>query len=303
MVYLMSLISFFIMFAWCAPSSAGYYEIGKDEGGIFCKTEQYGGWYPAVTKPFLEDKISKSVSRDFFDMVVIDECHRGSAADDSAWRKILDYFSGAIQLGMTTISKEAKYVSNLTYFCDPVYTYSIKQGIADGFLAPFKVVRIDIDKDLFGWKLPPDLTDDLGQTIEDRTYNQKDMDRILVLNQRTKLVPDGSCNSLGQPTHRPRPLFFAKMSTMPRACGPPSLMQPASWQPTIPNMSCESPATARRVGSGRGNTERLAIPGLENKGGSLSGIPEVPLPRRVFVSERVTTQLNYGAKPDNRMGE
>jgi type I restriction enzyme R subunit len=121
-------------------------------------------------------------------MIVIDECHRGSAAEDSAWREILEYFSGAIQLGMTATPKETKYVSNLTYFGEPVYTYSLKQGIAEGFLAPYKVVRIDIDKDIYGWTPPPGMKDDLGQKIEARTYNQKDMDRILVLNQRTKLV-------------------------------------------------------------------------------------------------------------------
>lgn len=144
--------------------------------------------YQAVTGPDEEDKIFKSVSRDFFDMVIIDECHRGSAAEDSAWREILEYFSGAIQLGMTATPKETKYVSNITYFGEPIYTYSLKQGIEDGFLAPYKVVRIDIDKDIYGWTPPPGMIDDLGQEIEYRTYNQMDMDRILVLNQRTKLV-------------------------------------------------------------------------------------------------------------------
>jgi type I restriction enzyme, R subunit len=150
--------------------------------------EVYLGLYQAITGPDEEDKIFKNVSRDFFDMIVIDECHRGSAADDSAWREILEYFSNAIQLGMTATPKETKYVSNITYFGDPVYTYSLKRGIEDGFLAPYKVVRIDIDKDLYGWTPPPGTKDDLGQEIEARTYNQQDMDRILVLNQRTKLV-------------------------------------------------------------------------------------------------------------------
>ncbi len=144
--------------------------------------------YQAITGPDEADKIFKNVSPDFFDMVVIDECHRGSAADDSAWREILDYFSDAVQLGLTATPKETRYVSNLTYFGEPVYTYSLKQGIADGFLAPYKVVRIDIDKDLYGWTPPPGMTDDLGQAVEPRTYNQKDFDRILVLNQRTRLV-------------------------------------------------------------------------------------------------------------------
>ncbi len=146
------------------------------------------GLYQAITGTDEEDKIFKNVSPDFFDLIVIDECHRGSAADDSAWREILDYFSSAIQLGLTATPKETKYVSSISYFGEPVYTYSLKQGIEDGFLAPYKVVRIDIDKDLDGWTPPPGMKDDLGNEIESRTYNQKDMDRILVLNQRTKLV-------------------------------------------------------------------------------------------------------------------
>ncbi len=144
--------------------------------------------YQAITGPDEADKIFKNVSRDFFDMIVIDECHRGSAADDSAWREILDYFANAIQLGMTATPKETKYVSNLSYFGEPVYTYSLKQGIADGFLAPYKVIRIAIDKDIWGWTPPPGMIDDLGTQIEARTYNQQDMDRILILNQRTRLV-------------------------------------------------------------------------------------------------------------------
>jgi len=150
--------------------------------------EVYLGLYQAITGPAEEDKIFKNVSRDFFDMIVIDECHRGSAADDAAWREILDYFCNAVQVGLTATPKETKYVSNMTYFGDPVYTYSLKQGIEDGFLAPYKVIRIDIDKDIYGWTPPSGMTDDLGQAIEGRTYNQTDMDRILVLNQRTKLV-------------------------------------------------------------------------------------------------------------------
>lgn len=146
------------------------------------------GLYQAITGPDEADKIYKNVSPDLFDLIIVDECHRGSAADDSAWREILDYFSNAIQLGMTATPRETKYVSNINYFGEPVYTYSLKQGIEDGFLAPYKVVRIDIDKDIYGWTPPFGMTDDLGQEIEGRTYNQQDMDRILILNQRTKLV-------------------------------------------------------------------------------------------------------------------
>ncbi|MGB0723685.1 MAG: EcoAI/FtnUII family type I restriction enzme subunit R [Gammaproteobacteria bacterium] len=169
----------------------------KPFGGVMTKIskrtidpayEIYLGLYQAITGPDEADKIFRNVSPDFFDMIVIDECHRGSAADDSAWREILDYFSGAVQLGLTATPKETKYVSSSTYFGDPVYTYSLKQGIEDGFLAPYKVVRLDIDKDVLGWRPPPGMKDDLGQEIENREYNQRDMDRILVLNQRTKLV-------------------------------------------------------------------------------------------------------------------
>jgi type I restriction enzyme, R subunit len=152
--------------------------------------EVYLGLYQALTGPDEEDKIFKSVSRDFFDLIVIDECHRGSANEDSAWREILEYFDGAIQLGLTATPKETKYASNITYFGESIYTYSLKQGIQDGFLAPYKVVRIDIDKDILGWTPPEGMKDDLGNKIERREYNQVDMDRILVLNQRTKLVAE-----------------------------------------------------------------------------------------------------------------
>lgn len=152
--------------------------------------EIYLGLYQSLTGPYEEDKIFKSVSRDFFDLIVIDECHRGSANEDSAWKEILEYFDNAIQLGLTATPKETKYASNITYFGEPVYTYSLKQGIQDGFLAPYKVVRVDIDKDLQGWTPPAGMTDDLGNEIEWREYNQVDMDRILVLNQRTKLVAE-----------------------------------------------------------------------------------------------------------------
>ena len=150
--------------------------------------EVHLGLYQALTGPDEEDKTYKTVSRDFFDLIVIDECHRGSAADDSAWREILEYFDSAVQLGLTATPKETEYVSNITYFGEPVFTYSLKQGIQDGFLAPYKVVRIDLDRDLFGWTPPLGMTDDLGNEIERRTYNRTDMDRLLVLNQRTKLV-------------------------------------------------------------------------------------------------------------------
>jgi type I restriction enzyme R subunit len=144
--------------------------------------------YQAITGTHEEDKAFKNLSPGFFDLIIIDECHRGSAAEDAQWREVLDYFSGAIQVGMTATPKETRYVSNANYFGKPVYVYSLKEGIEDGFLAPYKVIRIDIDKDIEGWTPPPGMVDDLGQAVPEREYNQADMDRILVLNQRTRLV-------------------------------------------------------------------------------------------------------------------
>ncbi len=150
--------------------------------------EIYLSLYQAVTGNEEEKNIYKQFSPDFFDLIVVDECHRGSAAEDSAWREILDYFSSATQIGMTATPKETKEVSNIHYFGKPVYTYSLKQGIEDGFLAPYKVIRIDIDKDLEGWRPTKGQVDKHGNLIEDRIYNQKDFDRNLVLESRTDLV-------------------------------------------------------------------------------------------------------------------
>ncbi len=150
--------------------------------------EIYLSLYQAVTGVEEEKNIYKQFSPDFFDLVVIDECHRGSAAADSSWRAILDYFSEATHLGLTATPKETKDVSNTDYFGEPVYTYSLRQGIEDGFLAPYKVVRVDLDKDLEGWRPTKGQVDKHGNEIEDRIYNQKDFDRTLVLEKRTPVV-------------------------------------------------------------------------------------------------------------------
>lgn len=150
--------------------------------------EIYLSLYQAVTGTEEERNIYKQFSPNFFDLVVVDECHRGSAAEDSNWRQILEYFASATQIGMTATPKETKDISNIDYFGDPVYTYSLRQGIDDGFLAPYKVVRIDLDKDLTGWRPEKGMTDKYGNEIEDRVYNQKDFDRSLVLEKRTELV-------------------------------------------------------------------------------------------------------------------
>ena len=146
------------------------------------------GLYQALTGPEEHQKAFKQVAPDFFDLIVIDECHRGSAAEDSAWREILEYFNSATQVGLTATPKETEEVSNSYYFGDPVYTYTLKQGIEDGFLAPYKVVRIDIDVDMQGWRPTKGQTDKHGELIEDRIYNQKDFDRTLVIDERTELV-------------------------------------------------------------------------------------------------------------------
>lgn len=168
------------------PFGAAMTKISKRQ--IDKSYEIYLSLYQAVTGNEEEKNIYKQFSPDFFDLIVIDECHRGSASEDSAWREILDYFSSATHIGLTATPKETKDVSSITYFGDPVYSYSLKQGIEDGFLAPYKVIRIDIDRDLQGWRPSAGQVDKRGQVIEDRIYNQSDMDRTLVLEKRTELV-------------------------------------------------------------------------------------------------------------------
>jgi type I restriction enzyme R subunit len=150
--------------------------------------EIYLSLYQAVTGTEEERNIYKQFSPDFFDLIIIDECHRGSAAEDAAWHDVLTYFSTATQIGLTATPKETRDVSNIHYFGDPIYTYSLRQGIADGFLAPYKVVRIGLDKDLDGWRPEKGKTDKYGHEIEDREYNETDFDRNLILEKRTQIV-------------------------------------------------------------------------------------------------------------------
>ena len=150
--------------------------------------EIYLALYQAVTGSAEEQNIFRQFSPDFFDLIVVDECHRGSAKQNSAWRKVLDYFSGATQIGLTATPKETKDVSSATYFGEPVYTYSLKQGIDDGYLAPYKVIRIDMDVDLDSWKPKSGQKDKYGHLIEDRIYNRKDINRHIAFDERTQLV-------------------------------------------------------------------------------------------------------------------
>ena len=150
--------------------------------------EIYLSLYQAVSGTLEASNIYKQFSPDFFDLIVVDECHRGSAAEDSAWREILTYFSSATQVGLTATPKETKDISNSDYFGEPLYTYSLKQGIEDGYLAPYKVIRVDLDKDTFGWRPTEGMTDKLGHVIEDRIYTGPDMNRKLVLEKRDEVV-------------------------------------------------------------------------------------------------------------------
>src|SRR3954470_23191093 len=152
--------------------------------------EIYLGLYQAITGPEERQKLFREFSPGFFDLIVIDECHRGSAADDAAWREILEYFSAATQIGLTATPKETKYVSNIHYFGSPVYTYSLRQGIEDGFLAPYKVINVHIDVDVDGYRPPQGTTDREGEGVPDRIYNQQDFDRDIVFPQRDKLVAE-----------------------------------------------------------------------------------------------------------------
>lgn len=169
-----------------APFGEVMHKITKRE--IKKNYEIYLALYQAVTGNEEWKQIYRQFPADFFDLVVVDECHRGSAAEDSAWREVLDYFSSATHIGLTATPKETKEISNITYFGDPIYTYSLKQGIEDGFLAPYKVIRIVTDADALGYTPEKGKIDKHGQAVEQRQYNTKDFDRNLVLEKRTRLV-------------------------------------------------------------------------------------------------------------------
>jgi Type I site-specific restriction-modification system, R (restriction) subunit and related helicases len=150
--------------------------------------EIYLAIYQGVTGEEEWKNIYHQFSPDFFDLIVVDECHRGSAKEDSAWREVLEYFTSATQIGLTATPKETKDVSNIHYFGQPIYTYSLRQGISDGFLAPYKVVRIATNVDALGWRPTEGQQDKYGYEVEDRIYNSKDFDRNLVIDERTQLV-------------------------------------------------------------------------------------------------------------------
>ncbi len=150
--------------------------------------EIYLALYQGLTGSDEEANAYKQFSPDFFDLIVIDECHRGSANEESAWREILTYFDKATHIGLTATPRETKETSNTEYFGEPVYTYSLKQGIDDGFLAPYKVIRVGLNVDSEGYRPQQGKTDKDGVEIEDRIYNRKDFDRKLVIDERTDII-------------------------------------------------------------------------------------------------------------------
>ena len=150
--------------------------------------EVYLALYQGLTGSEEEKNIYRQFSPSFFDLIVIDECHRGSAREDSAWHEILNYFHKATHIGLTATPRETNEISNTEYFGDPIYTYSLKQGIDDGFLAPYRVIRVGLNVDYEGWRPEDGKTDKDGNAVEDRIYNIKDYDKNLVIEERTATV-------------------------------------------------------------------------------------------------------------------
>lgn len=150
--------------------------------------EIYLALYQGLSGPQEDANVYRQFSPGFFDLIVIDECHRGSANEDSAWREILTYFKNATHIGLTATPKETNVTSNSEYFGEPIYTYSLKQGIDDGFLAPYRVVRVSLNVDAEGWRPEQGKIDKDGHEVEDRIYNRKDFDRNLVIEERTDTV-------------------------------------------------------------------------------------------------------------------
>lgn len=161
--------------------------VAKDDPSSITSYEVYFSLYQQLVGDDEEEHYSALFQPDFFDLVIVDECHRGSAKEESRWRRILEYFSSATQIGMTATSKETRYISNISYFGDPVYTYSLKEGIEDGFLAPFKVINITTDIS-DGWRPYKGQRDIYGDEIEDRIYNNSDYDYNIVIEDRIRQV-------------------------------------------------------------------------------------------------------------------
>ena len=152
-------------------------------------------------------KLKQLFRSDFFDLIIVDECHRGSAKKESNWRKILEYFASATQIGMTATPKETKYISNIDYFGEPIYTYSLKEGIEDGFLAPFKVINVmtDIGE---GWRPRKGQCDIYGNEIEDRIYTNSDYDYNIIIEDRIQQVAAEITNYLKSTDRMAKTIVF-----------------------------------------------------------------------------------------------
>ena len=161
--------------------------VSKDDKSTITSYEVYFSLYQQLVGDDDKEHFSELFTPDFFDLIIVDECHRGSAKEESRWRRILEYFSSATQIGMTATPKETKYISNLSYFGEPVYMYSLKEGIEDGFLAPFKVINImtDIGE---GWRPRKGQRDIYGNEIEDRIYTNSDYDYNIIIEDRIQQV-------------------------------------------------------------------------------------------------------------------
>lgn len=161
--------------------------VARDDKSTITSHEVYFSLYQQLVGDDDQEHFSELFSPDFFDLIIVDECHRGSAKEESRWRRILEYFSSATQIGMTATPKETKYISNLNYFGEPVYTYSLKEGIEDGFLAPFKVINIMTDIG-DGWRPRKGQRDVFGNEIPDRIYTNSDYDYNIVIEDRIEQV-------------------------------------------------------------------------------------------------------------------
>ncbi len=181
--------------------------VAKDDKTTITSHQVYFSLYQQLVGDNDEEHFRKLFVPDFFDLIIVDECHRGSAKEESRWRKILEYFSSATQIGMTATPKETKYVSNLSYFGEPVYTYSLKEGIEDGFLAPFKVINITTNIG-DGWRPYKGQKDIYGNEIEDRIYNNSDYDYNIIIEDRIMQVAAEITNYLKSTDRMAKTIVF-----------------------------------------------------------------------------------------------
>ena len=181
--------------------------VAKDDKSTITSHEVYFSLYQQLVGDDDQEHFSELFTPDFFDLIIVDECHRGSAKEESRWRRILEYFNSATQIGMTATPKETKYISNLSYFGDPVYTYSLKEGIDDGFLAPFKVIDImtDIGE---GWRPRKGQKDINGEEIPDRIYNNSDYDYNIIIEDRIQQVAKEITNYLKSTDRMAKTIVF-----------------------------------------------------------------------------------------------